>query len=367
MPRTSPFSLARIVGRLAKLSPPHHRELVRGMLAELDSIGDPADRRRFAIGSMAAIARLTVSGFSRPTAPTPGRLVALGDLGYGASIGGPWMSILTGRQLLRRHATPFAVSFGSMTVLLLTNHGLQQVPKLDAEGVPPSQIVEVFLLAVPHTLALTIPMAVLLSVSWVFSRLGAEGIIESARRERHGVRRLVAPVLGAAAIVATLTLVSNTQVLPRANGRLLAVLAGTPREPTDRTMTVGELREAALTARASKGPNGAAHATAYEVEIHKKFALAASCLFLALAGAASAIRFPHGGAWVVLGASTLLFPGYYLSLVAGEALADQQVIPPLVAMWMANGVLLAVALLLAWRPSHPTPTGGAETLAIGGS
>lgn len=367
MSRRSPFSLGRIVEGMAKLSPPRHRELVGGMLAELDSIGDPAERRRFALGAIAAIARLTVSGYRRLTVPTPGRFVAAREPEAGADLGGPWMSMLTTPRLLRRLAIPFGVSVASLTVLLLANHALQQVPQLSARGVPTSLIIEVLVLAVPFTLALTIPMAVLLAVSWVFARLGKEGVIASARRERHGVRRLVTPVLGAAGVIGALTLVSNTQVLPRANGRLVAVVTGAPREPTDRTMTVGELSEAARTARTSSGADAAERAAAYEVEIQKRFALAAACIFLALAGAAASIRFPHGGLGLVIGASTFLFTLYYVSLVAGETLADRQVISPLVAMWMANAFLLGIALLLAWRPRRGDPTRGAETLAIGGS
>jgi lipopolysaccharide export LptBFGC system permease protein LptF len=276
------------------------------------------------------------------------------------------MSKLTTRRLLLRHAIPFVISFSAMTALLLGNVALQRVPQLSAGGTPTSQIIEFLVLSLPHTLALTIPMAVLLSVSWVFSRLGEEGVIASAKRERHGVRRLVTPVLGVAAVIGALTLVSNTQVLPRANGRLMEVLTGSPRVPTDRTMTVGELREAARTARISSEEDAIAQVTAYEVEIQKKFALAAACLFLALAGAAISIRFPHGGLGLVVGASAVMFFVYYVSLVAGEALADRQVISPLVAMWMANAFLLAVALLLAWGPSRPDPMPGAETHAIGG-
>ena len=67
MPRRSTLLLGRIVERIAKLSPPRHRELVRGMVAELDSIADPAERRRFALGAIAAIARLVLSGYTRPT------------------------------------------------------------------------------------------------------------------------------------------------------------------------------------------------------------------------------------------------------------------------------------------------------------
>jgi lipopolysaccharide export LptBFGC system permease protein LptF len=276
------------------------------------------------------------------------------------------MSKITTRRLLLRHAIPFVISFSSLTVLLLANVALQRVPQLSAGGVPTSQILEVLVLSVPHTLALTIPMAVLLAVSWVFSRLGKEGVIASAKRERHGVRRLVTPVLGVAAVLGALTLFSNTQVLPHANGRLMEVLTGSPKVPNDRTMTVGELREAARTARFSSEADAIARATVYEVEIQKKFALAAACLFLALAGAATSIRFPHGGLGLVIGVSAVLFTVYYVSLVAGEALADRQVISPLVAMWMANAFLLAVASLLARGPSRPDPTPGSETLAIGG-
>jgi lipopolysaccharide export LptBFGC system permease protein LptF len=365
MSRRSPLALGRIVERMAKLSPPRHRELVRGMVAELDTIADPAERVRFALGAIAAIARLALSGYSRTTVHAPGRFVGVKEAEDGAHLGGPSMSKLTTRQLLRRHATPFAVSFASLTVLLLANYALQQVSQLSARGVPAVAITEVLLLAVPFTLALTIPMAVFLAVSWVFTRLGAENVLESARRERHGVRRLVAPVLGAAAVIAALTFVSNTQVLPRANARLGAVLEGAPREPNDRTMTIGELRAAARRAQTATGADAAARAVTYEVEIQKKFALAAACLVLALAGAATAIRFPHGGVGLVLGAGGFVFTGYYLSLVAGGSLADRQVSAPFVAMWMANAFLLAVVLLLAWRPSRPGPTRGAETLAIG--
>ena len=66
MPRRSTLRLGRIVQRIAKLSPPRHRDLVRGMVAELDSIADPAEQTRFALGAIAAIARLVLRGYTRP-------------------------------------------------------------------------------------------------------------------------------------------------------------------------------------------------------------------------------------------------------------------------------------------------------------
>lgn len=366
MPRRSFHALDRIVQRIVTLSPPRHRELVRGMLAELDSLADPAERTRFARGAIAAIARLALNGYARTIIHAPGRLVGALQSDDGAHPGGPSMSMLTARQLLRRHAAPFVVSFASLTVLLVANSTLRRVTQLRAKGLPAREFVEVLLLAVPHTVALTIPMAVFLAVLWVFTRLGSEGVLASASRERHGIRRLVAPVLGAAAVIAALTLVSNTQIVPRANARLGAVIKGAPLQPTDRTMTIGELREAARTTRAATGAEAAGRAAAYEVEIQKKFALAAACMVLALAALAAAVRFPRGGVGLVFGASAFVFTGYYVSLVAGESLADRHLISPLPAMWMANAFLLAVVLLLLWRPGRSSPANGAETLAIGG-
>lgn len=366
MPRWPLIRLSQVVARMAKFSPPHHRDLVRGMVAELESIADPAERTRFAVGAVAAIARLTLAAYIRTVVHATGQFVDKREPENGPGPGGPSMSKPTTRELLRRLAKPFAVSVAVPTVLMLARLAVRHVPQLSARGVSAGTIAEVLLLAVPHTLALTIPMAVFVAVSWVFMCLGTEGVLASARRERHGVGRLVGPVLGAATVIAMVTLVSNTQVVPRANARLATVLAGAPLESSDRTMTVGDLREAARRARTSTGASGSARAAAYEVEIQKKFALAAACLFLALVGAATAIRFPHGGIGLVAGASGLVFTGYYLAVVSGEALADRQVISPVVAMWMANALLLCVVLLLVRRPGHPVPPRVAEPLVTGG-
>lgn len=335
------------------------------MVAELHSIVDPAERTRFALGAIAAIARLSLSGLSSAPAPAPAPLVAVREED-GMPSGGSPMSNLTSGQLLRRHARPFAVSLLSLTALLVAQHAVRLVPQLSAGGASASSILGVLLLVIPFTLALTIPMATFIAVSWVFTRLGREGILGAARRERHGVRRLLAPVLGAAAVIATLTFVSNAQVVPRTNTRLAAELAGVPPRLTDRTMTIGELRAAAENARSAPTPEAAVRASGFEVEIQKKIALAMACMVLALTAAAIAIRFPDGGGRLVSGASVIVFTAYYFSLVAGESLADRGMVSPFVAMWLPNLVLLTAVLLLLWRPARPGPAHAAERLAIGG-
>lgn len=260
------------------------------------------------------------------------------------------MPMLSTTQLLRRHVVPFGVAFGVLTSLLLLTFAINQLPALIARGVSMRTLVEAVVLALPFTMAMTVPMAVFLAVSWVFTRLGLEGVLATAQGERHGVRRLIVPVLGGAAMVAALTLVSNTVMIPRANARLAAVLAGTSVRQSDRTMTIAELREEAQRVRAVAGPDAAARAAAYEVEVQKKFALAAACLVLALVGTTTALRFPRGGLVLVLGAGGVVFTAYYTVLVAGEGLADALVMSPFAAMWMANALLLAVGLLLARQP-----------------
>ena len=270
------------------------------------------------------------------------------------------------RQLLRRHAIAFVVSVVSLTALLLAIYATKQLPTLNASGVPAGTIIEALLLAVPFIAAMTIPMAAFVAVLWVFTQLGAEGALAAAQRDRRGVRRLVAPVLGAAAGVAALTLVSNGWILPRANERLAAVVAGAASERGDREMTIGELRAAANSARADGGPDAVRRAASYEVEIQKKLALAASCVILALAAAAIALRFPRGGVGLVIGASYTVFGGYYVCLIAGEFLADQLIVSPFVAMWMANALFLAAALLFLWWSRRRHAPRAAEPLAIGG-
>ena len=267
------------------------------------------------------------------------------------------------RQLVRRLAIAFGVSFVSLTGALLVNFATKQA----ARGVPDSALGEVVLFAVPFTAAMTIPMSVLVAVLWVFTRLGKDGTLATARSERHGVRRLVTPVLRAAAVVAMLTLVLSDQILPRANARLAALQSGAATERGDREMTIWELRAAAQNARANDGPEGSVRAVSLEVEIQKKLSLAAACVVLALAGVALALLVPRGGLALVIVASWLVFPVYFVGLIAGEALADRLVVSPFVGMWLANMFLLPPALLILWWRSRPPHVPrGTEPLPVTG-
>ncbi|HKH91450.1 MAG TPA: LptF/LptG family permease [Gemmatimonadaceae bacterium] len=255
----------------------------------------------------------------------------------------------TTRELLRRHAASFSTAFVALTVLMLTLFATRELPALSARGASSGTIAEALVFAVPFVAALSIPMAVLVAVLWEFTRLGADGTLAAARRERDGVRRLVVPVLGAAVGVAALAFLVIAEIVPRANERLVTVLEQRATAPSDRMMTITELRDAARTVRRNTEPLASAWAARYEVEVQKKFALPTACVVLALAAMAIALSVPRGGAVLVIGASLVVSGAYYMMLIAGESLADRLVVSPFVGMWGANALLLAAALPAVWR------------------
>jgi lipopolysaccharide export system permease protein len=87
----------------------------------------------------------------------------------------------------------------------------------------------------------------------------------------------------------------------------------------------------------------------YDIEIHKKFSLAAACIIFVLIGAPIAVRFPRGGVGLVIGVSLLVFALYYVGLIGGESLANEGIVPPFWAMWGTNVMLSVVGIVLLLR------------------
>ncbi len=90
-------------------------------------------------------------------------------------------------------------------------------------------------------------------------------------------------------------------------------------------------------------------AARYQIEIHKKFAIAAACLVFVIIGAPVALGFPRGGVGLVIGASVLIFGFYYIGLIGGETMADDLIVTPFWAMWGANLAMTAIGLAFFLR------------------
>jgi lipopolysaccharide export system permease protein len=124
--------------------------------------------------------------------------------------------------------------------------------------------------------------------------------------------------------------------------KLLAVQPAQAQEPAPANGIVRQQVEARVQDARIRYEDARRERNRYDVEIQKKFSLAAACVIFVLIGAPLALRFPRGGVGLVIGVSFAIFGIYYVGLIGGEALADRGYLPPWVAMWGAN-ILLAVA------------------------
>lgn len=133
--------------------------------------------------------------------------------------------------------------------------------------------------------------------------------------------------------------------------------AGPPREvgtvaKDDRSMTLGELRQAAAEARAADRP-----AAGYLVEIHKKYAFPLACMVLGLLalplGISGHRRTRSTGFVLALGVIIV----YYVLVENGEKFAEEGVLAPWLGLWSGNLVLGAAALVLLWSRGRETDWG----------
>jgi len=132
---------------------------------------------------------------------------------------------ITTRYVLREHVGPLLFSLSALTSLLLLNYIARKFGDLAGKGIPARVIAEFFLLSVPFTVAMTLPMAVLVAALYAFSRLASENEITAFKASGVSMGRLLAPALWGASALTLVMVLFNDQVLPRANHRL-SVLQG---------------------------------------------------------------------------------------------------------------------------------------------
>lgn len=78
------------------------------------------------------------------------------------------------------------------------------------------------------------------------------------------------------------------------------------------------------------------------VEIHKKYSIPFACLIFVLVGAPLGMMARKGSMAMAAGVSFSFFLLYWASLIGGEELADEQLISPFMAMWLAN-IIVGIA------------------------
>lgn len=133
------------------------------------------------------------------------------------------MAILI-RYVIRSHVGPFLFSFTLITGLLFLNTIAQRLDQLMGKGLPWSVLAEFALLALPHTVALTLPMSVLVAVLFAFSDLTAENEITAMTGGGVNPVRILLPLVGIGVILAGAMFLFNDRVLPESNHALRKLL-----------------------------------------------------------------------------------------------------------------------------------------------
>ncbi len=124
------------------------------------------------------------------------------------------------RYVLKEHVGPLTFALSALTSILLLQYIGKHFGELVGKGLPTLVIAEFFGLSVPLTVALTLPMAVLVSTLYAFSRLAAENEITALKASGVSLVSVLKPVLWAALGVTVVMIGFNDQILPRSNHRL---------------------------------------------------------------------------------------------------------------------------------------------------
>ncbi len=141
----------------------------------------------------------------------------------------PTVRILS-RYILRQHLPPLGYAIAALTFAMLVNQVAKQFGNFVGKGLPWGVIFEVFALSIPFIVAMTLPMAVLVAVMYTFSHLAADNEVTAMKANGISVGRILAPVLGGAALMSVISLFWNDQVLPRSNHTLRTLLVDIQRK-----------------------------------------------------------------------------------------------------------------------------------------
>lgn len=124
------------------------------------------------------------------------------------------------RYVLKEHVGPLTFALTALTSILLLQYIGKHFGQLVGKGLPTLVIAEFFGLSVPLTVALTLPMAVLVATLYAFSRLAAENEITALKASGVSLVSVLKPVLWSALGVTLVMVGFNDQILPRSNHRL---------------------------------------------------------------------------------------------------------------------------------------------------
>jgi len=134
------------------------------------------------------------------------------------------MRILT-RYVIWAHVGPFIFAFTALTGLIFLNAVAQRLDSLVGRGLGPAVIAEFALLSLPHVVALTLPMSILVATLYAFADLAGNNEVTAISAGGIHPARLIAPLIGVGLAIGAVVFAFNDRVLPAANARLSSLLS----------------------------------------------------------------------------------------------------------------------------------------------
>ena len=144
--------------------------------------------------------------------------------------------LLLSRYFMREMILPFFFSLLMITFLLFINFLLRAVDRFLGKGLEMLTILEYLFLNLAWIIALSVPMAVLLSTLMTFGRLSEDNEINAMRASGISFITIIKAPLLYGITVALLLITFNNFILPDMNfhARLLSCLLYTSPSPRDR-------------------------------------------------------------------------------------------------------------------------------------
>jgi lipopolysaccharide export system permease protein len=147
------------------------------------------------------------------------------------------------RYLIRAHTGPFLFALSAITGLLFLNAVALRMESLVGKGLPWSVLGQFMLLSLPHTIALSLPMAVLVAVLYAFSELTEHNEITALAAGGIRPGRVLVPLLLMGLLTTGVMLYFNDAVLPEANHRLKNLLVDIGRKSPTFELREGVVNE----------------------------------------------------------------------------------------------------------------------------
>jgi len=148
------------------------------------------------------------------------------------------MKVLT-KYIIKEHLPPFFMAMAVLTFLFLANFLVREIDRLLGKGLSIWVILEFISLHLMWILALSIPMAVLVSILMSYGRLSADNEITAMRTSGISFLTIIRPSLIFAVVVCIGMIYFNNHILPDFNHRARLLSSDIYRKKPDLSIEAG--------------------------------------------------------------------------------------------------------------------------------